>query len=175
MSRKPKFEVVSLNDVPQDDTVALPGKPQPVLLIVDDERLIADTLSLILSRSGFSTLTAYDGHSALELAREFSPELVITDVVMPKMTGVELAIALNNILPVCKVMLFSGQAATVDLLEKARGEGHSFETYAKPVHPTEMIRIVSERLASPPSDFTPTWTTQSNAFDSLQEATRLPN
>ena len=47
----------------------MPEKNQPVVLIVDDERVIADTLSIILSRSGFSTMTAYDGESALELAQ----------------------------------------------------------------------------------------------------------
>jgi len=44
---------------------------------VDDEPVIADTLSIILSSSGFSTMTAYDGESALELARAVHPDLLI--------------------------------------------------------------------------------------------------
>ena len=117
----------------------MPEKKQPVVLIVDDERVIADTLSIILSKSGFSTMTAYDGESALELARAVHPDLLISDVVMPEMTGVELAIAVTETVPGCKVLLFSGQATTVDLLEKARHRGHDFTILTKPVHPTDML------------------------------------
>ena len=55
---KLKFEVVPVAEVPSEDAVALPEKNKPLILIVDDERIIADTLSMILSRSGFSTMTA---------------------------------------------------------------------------------------------------------------------
>jgi YesN/AraC family two-component response regulator len=79
----------------------MPEKTQPVVLIVDDERVIADTLSIILSKSGFSTITAYDGESALELARVVHPDLLISDVVMPEMTGVDLAIAVTETVPGC--------------------------------------------------------------------------
>src|SRR5260370_11238180 len=124
----------------------MPEKKQPVVLIVDDEPVIADTLSIILSKSGFSTMTAYDGKSALELARAVHPDLLISDVVMPEMTGVELAIAVTETVPRCKILLFSGQAATVDLLEKARHRGHDFTILTKPVHPTDMLRRISECL-----------------------------
>ena len=130
----------------------MPEKNQPVVLIVDDERVIADTLSIILSKSGFSTMTAYDGESALELARAVHPDLLISDVVMPEMTGVELAIAVTETVPGCKVLLFSGQATTVDLLEKARHRGHDF---TKPVHPTDMLRRISECLERRETSFEP--------------------
>jgi hypothetical protein len=42
-------------------------------------------------------------------------------------------------MPNCKILLFSGQATTADLLEKARLEGHEFEILAKPVHPTDLL------------------------------------
>jgi DNA-binding NtrC family response regulator len=147
MSPKIKFEVVSLADVSREDATVLLEEQRPTILIVDDERVIADTLSIILSRSGFSTMTAYDGTDALELARAFTPELLISDVMMPGMTGVELAIAVTQTIPGCKVLLFSGQAATVDLLEKARDAGYDFTAMTKPVHPTDMLKRVSECLA----------------------------
>jgi CheY-like chemotaxis protein len=147
MTPKMKFEVVSVADVPTEDAVAHPDKNKPLVLIVDDERVIADTLSMILSRSGFSTMTSYDGLDALEIARSTPPDLVIADVVMPRMTGVELAIALAEIIPACKILLFSGQAATVDLLEKAREAGRTFTTLTKPVHPSDMLKRVNECLA----------------------------
>jgi CheY-like chemotaxis protein len=148
MSPKLKFEVIPMVDVPKEDVVALPEKPRPVVLIVDDERVIADTLSAILSRSGFSTMTAYDGIGALKLARDRKPDLLISDVMMPGMTGIELAITIKQIIPGCKILLFSGQAATVDLLEKARHNGHNFITLTKPVHPTDMLKRISECLGT---------------------------
>jgi CheY-like chemotaxis protein len=156
MSPKVKFEVVPLTEVPKDDTVILPAKGQPVVLVVDDEKVIADTLSMILSRSGFSTMAAYDGFTALELARSTRPDLLISDVVMPGMTGVELAITVTQTIPGCKVLLFSGQAATVDLLEKARNAGHNFTTLTKPIHPTDMLNRINECLATRETDLEPT-------------------
>jgi CheY-like chemotaxis protein len=148
MSPKLKFEVIPLTDVPTDDTVVVPEKRRPLVLVVDDERVIADTLSMILSKSGFTTMTAYDGVTALELARSVVPELLISDVMMPGMTGVELAITVTQTIPGCKVLLFSGQAATVDLLEEARHQGHNFITLTKPIHPTDMLRRIADCLAT---------------------------
>ena len=141
--------VVSLTEVPLQDATLSAEDTRPLVLVVDDERVIADTLALILGRSGYSTATAYNGSSALERAATIQPQLVISDVVMPGMTGVELAIALGEVVPACKVILFSGQAATADLLREARELGHDFTTLTKPVHPTDMLRQVSECLNVP--------------------------
>jgi CheY-like chemotaxis protein len=151
---KVHFEVVPIAEVPTQDTVA-PERTKPLVLVVDDERIIADTLSMILSRSGFSTLTAYDGLTGFEIAQRARPDLIISDVVMPGMTGVELAIAVTQMIPACKILLFSGQAATVDLLKDARNIGHDFSTLTKPVHPTDMLKRVSECLATPRTTFNP--------------------
>jgi DNA-binding NtrC family response regulator len=91
-------------------------------------------------------MTAYDGISALKLARAVRPALLISDVVMPAMSGINLAISMTHMVPECKILLFSGQAATVDLLVDARNAGYDFNTLAKPVHPTDMLKRVSECL-----------------------------
>jgi CheY-like chemotaxis protein len=148
MLRKPSFEVVPISEAPKNDVVVSDKKQQPLVLVVDDERVIADTLSIILRKSGFTTMTAYNGLSALELAEAATPELLITDVMMPGMTGIELAIAVSSSYPECKILLFSGQAATVDLLEEARNEGYNFTTLTKPVHPTDMLRRIEECLTT---------------------------
>ena len=142
MSPKINFDVVPLAEVSKTDVTSLNNRP--VILIVDDEKVIADTLSIILSKSGFETHAAYDGPSALTLALKIAPQLLISDVVMPGMTGIDLAISLSGTLPQCKVLLFSGQAATVDLLEEARRSGHDFTTLTKPIHPTDMLKRISE-------------------------------
>lgn len=88
--------------------------------------------------------TAYDAKSALQLARAYPPVLLISDVVMPGMTGIELALCLEQMVPECRILLFSGQAATVDLLDEARSLGRDFRILNKPVHPNDMLRHVSE-------------------------------
>jgi CheY-like chemotaxis protein len=148
MSPKTSFPSVPLKDVAKEDVVILATKEPPVVLIVDDEKVIADTLSIILTHAGFITMTAYDGVTALRIANQITPALVISDVVMPGISGVELAIMLKQSIPDIKILLFSGQASTVDLLEKARRSGHHFTALTKPVHPTDMLKRISECLAT---------------------------
>ena len=112
---------------------------RPRVLIADDERVIADTLAMILNQSGFQARVAYTGEQAVELAAEFAPEMLISDVIMGGLNGIDAAIRIREILPAIKILLFSGQAATADLLDKARQEGHEFEILAKPVHPTDLL------------------------------------
>ncbi len=112
---------------------------KPKVLVVDDEHRIADTLAVILNQSGFDASAAYTGTMAVDRARETRPDLVITDVIMPDMNGIEAAIQIRAMLPGCKILLFSGQAATADLLERARAQGHEFEILAKPVHPQDLL------------------------------------
>ncbi len=90
-------------------------------------------------------LTAYDGEHALELAEVAPPDLLLSDVMMgPGMDGTELAIALIELCPQCKVLLFSGHAATRDLLEKARAGGHNFTLLNKPLHPADLLARITE-------------------------------
>jgi len=112
---------------------------KPKVLVVDDERVIADTLAIILNQNGFDASPVYTGRDAVERARGERPELIISDVIMPDMNGIDAAINIRQFLPSCKILLFSGQAATADLLERARAQGHEFEILAKPVHPQDLL------------------------------------
>jgi CheY-like chemotaxis protein len=112
---------------------------KPKVLVVDDERVIADTLAIILNKAGFNASAVYTGNGAVERARTDRPDLIISDVIMPDMNGIEAAINIRGFLPSCKILLFSGQAATADLLESARAQGHDFEILAKPVHPQDLL------------------------------------
>lgn len=110
------------------------------VLVVDDERLIADTMTEILKRSGFNAVCAYDGLSALELALQVNPDFVVTDVVMPRMNGVQLAIAVRKALPDTEILLLSGQAGITEIVEGGRKEGYLFELIAKPIHPEKLLQ-----------------------------------
>jgi DNA-binding response OmpR family regulator len=111
----------------------------PKVIVADDERVIADTLAMILNQSGFDARAVYSGEMALELASTFQPDMLISDVIMAKLNGIEAAIRIRAMLPSISILLFSGQAATADLLEKARSEGYDFDILAKPVHPKDLL------------------------------------
>jgi CheY-like chemotaxis protein len=109
------------------------------VIVVDDERLIANTLAIILNNAGYDARAVFSGEQLVELLESFQPEVLIADVVMPGMTGIEAAIATRKKLPKCNILLFSGQAITADLMEQARTQGHEFELLAKPVHPSDLL------------------------------------
>jgi CheY-like chemotaxis protein len=118
-------------------TAATP--PKRKVLVADDEQVIANTLAIILNQAGFEACAVYSGEAAIEALDSFQPDMLISDVIMTGITGIEAAIATRQKMPHCKILLFSGQAATADLLEKARLHGHEFEILAKPVHPTDLL------------------------------------
>lgn len=121
------------------------GEPHtPRILVVDDESLIADTIVQILNRNGFIAEAAYSGEEAIEIASRTCPELVLSDVLMPQIDGVEAAIAIREKCPDTRIVLFSGQAATVEILARARERGHTFELLPKPIHPTQLIKHLRE-------------------------------
>jgi CheY-like chemotaxis protein len=113
---------------------------KPKVLVADDEKVIADTLAIILNQNGYDATAVYTGTEAVERARSSRPDLIISDVIMPDMNGIDAAIKIRAFLPGCKILLFSGQAATADLLEDARKRGHEFEILAKPVHPQDLLQ-----------------------------------
>jgi len=113
---------------------------QPVVYVVDDEKVIAETLAVILTQAGFRAFSFQNPRLALTTAEtSSSPNLLISDVVMPEMSGIELAIRFRQNFPRCKVLLFSGQAATANLLETARRQGYEFEVLPKPIHPADLL------------------------------------
>jgi DNA-binding NtrC family response regulator len=109
------------------------------ILIVDDEKNIADTLVMVFRIKGHEALAVYSAETAVETIETFEPDIVLSDVMMGKMTGVDLAIYLSKARPECKVLLFSGQAATADLLREASRKGHEFRLLAKPIHPQKLL------------------------------------
>jgi CheY-like chemotaxis protein len=115
-------------------------RPHPRILVVDDEVIIADTIVQILNRNGFIAEAAYSGEQAIEMAKRNCPELVLSDVLMPQVDGVEAAIQIREFCPDTRIVLFSGQAATIEILSRARDRGYNFELLAKPIHPTQLIQ-----------------------------------
>jgi DNA-binding response OmpR family regulator len=123
---------------------------QARIFVVDDEPVIASTLQLILSGHGFAVTSFTDPVAALQAIQAHAPDFLIADVVMPEISGIELAIVMREHYPSCRVLLFSGHLSTFDMLETARDRGHDFEVLSKPVHPIEMLERVRMGLALDP-------------------------
>jgi DNA-binding response OmpR family regulator len=114
------------------------------VLVVDDERVIANTLVTILHFYDFYAVVAYDGHEAVRLAESEPFDVLIIDVMMPGMNGIEASEWICKIHPGCNVILISGHMATSELLTAASACGKNLEVLAKPFHPREII----ERLGN---------------------------
>jgi len=131
-SPKPEFPAKSTGPADQ--------RLHRTVLVVDDESLIADTLAEILNDSGdFDAIAVHDGESALEQAQNCAPDILITDVVMPGINGIELAKSIRSQYPKTRIVLLSGQAHARDFVRAASHEGYSFELWAKPIHPDLLL------------------------------------
>lgn len=115
-----------------------------IAFVVDNENIIASTLELILISRGFDARSFVDPLDALRAARSAPPDLLFTDVIMPQMSGIDLAVQIRQSYPNCRVLLSSGQPATSELLAQAREAGHQFDILAKPVHPETLIEKIEE-------------------------------
>jgi len=113
------------------------------VLIVDDEHMIASTLAQILNASGFEAKALFSGEHAVPVASEFQPDVLLTDVIMRGISGIDVAMQVAQVLPSCRVILFSGQASTADLLDRAKAQGYRFEMLAKPIHPRDLLRMLT--------------------------------
>ena len=118
------------------------------VFVVDDERTIADTLAMVLKYSGFDAVPMYSGPEAIALCRRESCDVLLTDVMMEPINGIQTAIAIREICPACKVLLFSGNPETARLLFESHAAGYDFQILAKPLHPSKVIQRVASVLAA---------------------------
>lgn len=116
------------------------------ILIVDDEYLILDILGFVLMDEGYAVETAGDGEAALKVLQEMRIDLIITDYMMPRMNGAELAekVRIDPTYADIPVILMSGAQASIgrerkDLFQAVLG---------KPFDPAQLIAQVSELLPS---------------------------
>jgi DNA-binding NtrC family response regulator len=117
------------------------------VFVVDDEEMIASSLSMILRLHGGIHATSFtDPLKALKLAEFEAPDLLIADVMMPHLSGIDLALQLRLLCPNCRVLLFSGHAGTPHMLNAARSEGFAFEFLSKPVHPADMLAKIQDLI-----------------------------
>jgi FixJ family two-component response regulator len=110
--------------------------------VVEDEPSVTATLTAILRNAGFRAIGFTDSSSALESAPFDAPGLLIADVFMPGLNGIELALRFKSECPDCKILLISGHGAASDMLRFAAEQGHHFDFLAKPFHPEHMLEAI---------------------------------
>ena len=116
------------------------------ILVVDDVDTIARVYARFLERQGYDVQIAFNGEEALAIWEQFKPDLVISDIRMPKMSGFELANALRKKNPKQKVVLMTGYADEAEVLEQQKS--HGFPFFTKPADlQTTVTKIVEDVLA----------------------------
>ena len=123
------------------------GDRSTKILVVDDDPLLADSVGEILRRVGYVVAVEYSGTDAVSSARFFRPHVLLADIVMPDLNGVEAAIRIRGFLPSCRALLRTGLPEGVRLWETARARGFAFEMLPKPASPLVMVETIAQ-LAS---------------------------
>lgn len=121
------------------------------VLVADDERMIADPLAMILNRNGFEARAVHSGKKALELAQSFEPDMLISDVMMEDVNGIDVAIGILALLPKIKILLFSGPLPQPPFCSKRRElRATNSKYFAKPIHPQDLLNRVRARISDEP-------------------------
>lgn len=118
------------------------------VLVVDDQKIVADSLAWILNLAGFNACTAYSGSEAISHAIEHPVDILVSDVSMDGMSGIEAAIEIRKLLPTCKVLLVSGNFNNSDMLYVPHAPVPDFGILAKPVHPSVIINYLKAMTGS---------------------------
>jgi len=116
----------------------------PLVLCADDDRDILALLALRLERAGYRVVQAVDGEQALSLARELLPDVVVLDVMMPRLSGTEVLAALraDGATAGLRVVLLSARAQEADV---ERGFEAGADAYlAKPFQAPELLEVVGQ-------------------------------
>ena len=128
--------VSSGNDNPSRDASA----DAPTVLVVDDEAANVTSLEKIFRRDGFRVLTASGAKAALELARNHRVEVVLTDLMMPGISGLELMRALKQLLPDVEVVMMTAYG-TVEAAVQAMRDG-AYDFVEKPLKRMTIVKTV---------------------------------
>jgi len=120
-----------------------------LILIIDDDFKIREVLQQILERAGYEVMEAFDGREGLSLYRKRPPDLVVTDIVMPKKDGLETITDLRIEFPGSKIIAISGggRLDPKPYLELAEGFGAN-RLLTKPFGHEEFLKAVQDLLGT---------------------------
>mgnify|MGYP001604930443 CR=1 FL=1 len=111
------------------------------ILVVDDEQMVADTLGIIFQKRGFECRVSYTGAEALACTEDFCPELLLCDLSMPGMSGLEVVWNVTQKCPKCRVLLLTGYYSNLGSARRwARNHSTSSRVMTKPVLPALLLQ-----------------------------------
>lgn len=113
------------------------------VLVVDDEQFIAKSLATIFRNHGFDATCAYSGYDAIRSAKSLRPDVIISDILMPGMNGVDAAVSIFRHLPDAKYVFVSGFSGFQENLSAARNQGLEFLHLEKPVPPKLLVEYLA--------------------------------
>ena len=115
------------------------------ILIVEDEKPLATAYQTILNKEGYEALTASNGEEALEVVGKKFPDLILLDMKMPKMNGLEFLRRLEKEMPKKGVIVFSNQDTQADIDEAFRlgAKRYLLKSWASP---QDLVKVVEEAL-----------------------------
>ena len=117
------------------------------VLVVDDDRLVADTLRMVFATNGFESEACYSAEEALQRARTFAPELMLCDVTMPGESGLHLAVRINREIPKCQLIMLTAYLTSAASLElEALRSNRPLKLINKPCRPEVLLKEVGELL-----------------------------
>ena len=109
------------------------------VLVVDDERVTATTLAMVLKGAGFDAVAAFSGSEALKLANASQFDILLSDVMMSPIDGIHVAKAFRNMNPASRIFLFTGTPEAAERMFAAYKAGYDFQVFAKPLNPAQII------------------------------------
>ncbi|HKO12407.1 MAG TPA: response regulator [Acidobacteriaceae bacterium] len=112
------------------------------VLIADDEKNIAETIRIILTKEGMDAVAVYGGRAAVEKAAEWKPDILLVDYLMPDLNGLEAARRICERHAACRVLVLSALAAVHELRQELVRCDHPCEVLVKPIHPTDLLRLI---------------------------------
>jgi DNA-binding NtrC family response regulator len=117
------------------------------IFVVDDESIISQTLGMILRNAGYEARSFSEPDAALKAARGERPDLLLTDMVMPEMDGMELAMRMQELRPSCKVLVISGHLLSLPSAGRLHDEDRQhIDFLCKPVHPLKLLAKIEDVL-----------------------------
>ncbi len=119
-------------------------KARPQILIVDDEPNVRRVLATLLDQAGYATIRAESGTQALDLVRAQDPDLVLTDLKMPEMDGIELLARLSESFPEIPVIVLTAHGTVENAVEAMKRGAHDFLT--KPFDKTQVVDLIARAL-----------------------------
>lgn len=118
-------------------------------MVVDDERMVADTLGMIFEKRGFECQVLYTGAEAVASSEGYCPELIVCDLSMPGMGGLEVVASVTSRCPNCRVLILTGHYSGLRAARKwARTYTGLSRVLTKPVPPAILLQEANEMLTA---------------------------